>query len=214
MAAPSTEPERPTIITLDVSGRHFKVSSDILIAESGFFKRQLSAQYNWTPQRDGTYFIDADPALFEHLLNFMRRPSVFPVFWSQDKGFDYNLYQRLQAEAEYFQMSSLDKWIKEEKYLQAVTIRTYEPVTRDLDKVTQERIAGNMTKDWHYVPKVHKTSIRPRRIQCRYGKREACGGACHGYKGDDNTDYDEADYLEVVTVKREVVFDEEVCKVR
>lgn len=70
MAAPSTEPERPTIITLDVSGRHFKVSSDILIAESGFFKRQLSAQYNWTPQRDGTYFIDADPALFEHLLNF------------------------------------------------------------------------------------------------------------------------------------------------
>jgi hypothetical protein len=210
----NTQPERPKIITLDVAGRHFKVSSDIVTAESGLFKRQLSAQCNWVPQRDGTYFIDTNPALFEHLLDFMRRPSVFPLFWSQNKGFDYNLYQRLQAEAEYFQISTLDKWIKEKKYHQAVTIRTYEPVTRELKNMPQERIAGNMTKDWYYVSKVHKTYVCPRRIHCHYGKREACGRACHEHKGDGDTDYDEEEYLKVVAVKREIVFDEEVCKVR
>lgn len=92
----------PSVITLDVGGRLFKVSTDILIAESGLFQHQLSYRFTWTPQADGSYFLDADPEIFEHLLRFMRRPSKFPLFWSNDRGFDYDLYQRLQTEAEYF----------------------------------------------------------------------------------------------------------------
>jgi hypothetical protein len=208
------EPERPKVITLDVAGRLFKVSSDILIAESGLFERQLSARYNWVPQKDGTYFLDADPVLFEHLLNFMRRPSAYPVFWSQHQGYDYNLYQRLQAEAEYFQMDGLHKWIKEKKYLRAITICAYQPETSELKDVSRERLAGNMTKDWHYVSKVRKFYVCPRGIQVHYGNRDACGRACHNAQGDDDTDYEEEEYLEVVSVKKEIVFDEEVCKPR
>jgi hypothetical protein len=62
--------------------------------------------------RSGSYFLDADPNLFEHLLRFMRRPEVFPLFYNHAAGFDYDLYNRLQAEAEYFQIDALYEWIK------------------------------------------------------------------------------------------------------
>ena len=43
----------------------------------------------------------------------MRRPEVFPLFYSKINGLDYNLYNRLQAEALYFQIDTLYEWIKD-----------------------------------------------------------------------------------------------------
>lgn len=202
----------PKILTLDVGGRKFKVSADILIAESGLFQHQLSDRFNWKPEPDGSYFLDADPELFNHLIGFMRRPSTFPLFWSKDQGFNYDLYQRLQAEAEYFQVHVLHDWIEQQRYLDAVSIRTYQPRTRQLKDITREKITGNMSEDWHYVPRVRKTYICPRGIVVHYGNREGCGRACREYQGDDATEYDEEDYMEVISVIKEVVFDEKVCR--
>ena len=42
----------------------------------------------------------------------MRRPEVFPLFYSVMNGFDYDLYNRLQAEALYFQIKKLSEWIE------------------------------------------------------------------------------------------------------
>jgi hypothetical protein len=104
----------PKNLTLDIGGRKFKVSRDTLKAESGLFERQLSNRFStWEPEADGSYFMDADPDLFEHLLRFMRRPEVFPLFYSMTNGFDYDLYNRLEAEALYFQMDTLYTWIKD-----------------------------------------------------------------------------------------------------
>lgn len=89
----------PRVLTLEVGGRKFKASADILVAESGLFRHQLSGRFTWAPESDGSYFLDANPDLFGHLLNFMRRPNIFPLFWSKTEGFDYNLYQRLQSSA-------------------------------------------------------------------------------------------------------------------
>jgi hypothetical protein len=102
----------PKNLVLDIGGRKFKVSRDTLQAESGLFRRQLSDRFTWDPEADGSYFLDADPDLFEHLLRFMRRPEVFPLFYDAAKGFDYNLYSRLQAESVYFQVDVLHEWIK------------------------------------------------------------------------------------------------------
>jgi len=104
----------PKILTLDISGRKFKVSRDILEAESGLFALQFSGRFAWEPEADGSYFLDADPELFGHLVRFMRRPQVYPLFYDRAKGFDYDLYNRLQVEAEYFQMDSLAAWIRAE----------------------------------------------------------------------------------------------------
>jgi len=111
---PTSTPRFPKILSLDISGRKFKISRDILEAESGLFALQLSGHFAWEPEADGSYFLDADPELFTHLLRFMRRPQVYPLFYDRAKGFDYDLYNRLQVEAEYFQMDSLATWIKGE----------------------------------------------------------------------------------------------------
>jgi hypothetical protein len=154
----------PKILTLDVGGRRFKVSIDILVAESRFFQYQFSDRFNWRPEPDGSYFLDADPELFDHLIRFMRRSSTFPLFYTKDQGFDYNLYQRLQTKAEYFQIDKLHDWIKEKNYLNVVTIRTYKPRRRELDHIEQENISCNMNEDWHFVPRVRKTYVCPRKI--------------------------------------------------
>ncbi|OQN95576.1 hypothetical protein B0A48_18540 [Cryoendolithus antarcticus] len=63
---------------------------------------------------NGLLFFDADPILFEHVLNFLRRPFP-PIFWTRTNGFDLALYVRLLNEAEYFQLDALADWIREKK---------------------------------------------------------------------------------------------------
>ena len=111
-ATPSADTSYPKNLVLDIGGRKFKVARNTLEEESGLFQRQFSVCYSWTPELDGSYFLDADPDLFEHLLRYMRRPEVFPLFYSVMNGFDYDLYNHLQAEALYFQIKKLYEWIE------------------------------------------------------------------------------------------------------
>lgn len=44
----------------------------------------------------------------------MRRPNVFPLFYDKAKGgYDFDLYNRLEVEAEYFQVEGLYEWLSE-----------------------------------------------------------------------------------------------------
>lgn len=97
----------PKLLTLDIGGQMFRVTTDTLFAESGLFQLQLSDRFCWRPEADGSYPLDTDPVLFNRLLQFMRRPSVFPLFSTKDQSFNFDLYQRLQAEAQYFQIDTL-----------------------------------------------------------------------------------------------------------
>ncbi|KAF2797853.1 hypothetical protein K505DRAFT_213414, partial [Melanomma pulvis-pyrius CBS 109.77] len=108
------------IIILDVSGRKFRTRKDTL-ATSDYFKGLVSRWGDSADrQEDGSYFIDADPEVFEHLLGFMRRPSRFPLYWTKEKGFDYVLYNKLEAEADFFLLHDLRDWIHQKQYLNAV----------------------------------------------------------------------------------------------
>ena len=109
------------------------VSAAVLVANSGLFRRQLSAYRSWNPQPNGAYFVDADPDLFAHLLAFMRRPSVFPVLYTPAAGFDYALYSRLEAEAEHFEIGPLSQWIRDREFERAVKVFTHISMTEEID---------------------------------------------------------------------------------
>ncbi|KAL1799002.1 hypothetical protein ACET3X_003039 [Alternaria dauci] len=114
-------------IILDVSGRKFRTSKSVL-SVSPYFESLLTRWEDCADlQADGSYYIDADAATFEHILNFMRRPSRFPLYWTKEDGFDLALYCRVEAEADYFLLKGLRDWINQAQYLQAVTTtsRTY-----------------------------------------------------------------------------------------
>ena len=52
----------------------------------------------------------------------MRRPSKFPLFWSKETSFDYALYNKLEAEAEYSLLYDLRNWLRQKRYLDAIKI--------------------------------------------------------------------------------------------
>jgi hypothetical protein len=70
----------PAVMTLSIGGRRVQTRPSTLRHGSGYFKRQLSGLWTWSPSADGSYFLDADPDLFAHLLRFMRRPGIFPLY--------------------------------------------------------------------------------------------------------------------------------------
>jgi hypothetical protein len=61
----------------------------------------------------------------------MRRPTIFPLFWSKSEGFDYALYHRVQTEAEVFKVDALHDWIRDKKYLDAIHMHTLKAVKED-----------------------------------------------------------------------------------
>jgi hypothetical protein len=70
-------------------------------------------------QEDGSYFIDADSEIFRHVLQFMQRPSKFPLFWTKETSFDYALYNKLEAKADHFVLHDLRDWIQKKLHLGA-----------------------------------------------------------------------------------------------
>jgi hypothetical protein len=108
------------LIVLDVSGRKYQTQKATL-QTSPYFQNLLARWDDCSDrQEDGSYFIDADPDAFQHILEFMRRPSKFPLFWTKETSFDYALYSKLEAEADYFLLHDLRDWLRKKRYLDAV----------------------------------------------------------------------------------------------
>ncbi|KAF7717802.1 Uncharacterized protein PECH_008441 [Penicillium ucsense] len=88
-------------VVLQVGDRRFVTSRDTLTTESGYFAALLSGRWN-DAREDGSYLIDADPYLFEHILQYLRQ-GVPPLFFDSAKGHDRLMYLALYTEARYFQ---------------------------------------------------------------------------------------------------------------
>lgn len=144
------QPEYPEPMRLNVGGRKFEVGRATL-TESGYFRSLLSNKHSWSAQPDGSYFVDADPEIFEYLIRFMRRPSVYPLFWSKNDGFDYGLYHRVQVEAEHFEMPSLYEWIKNKTYVDAISVHTLKPVNEFVNTMGEKEKPGNYSEDCQVV---------------------------------------------------------------
>ncbi len=87
-------------ITLQVGERQFITMAETMTQESAFFAALLSERWD-NADADGSYFIDADPDLFEHILRYLRR-GVFPIFYDNVKGHNHALYLALLQEANIF----------------------------------------------------------------------------------------------------------------
>ncbi|KAF2183994.1 hypothetical protein K469DRAFT_439100, partial [Zopfia rhizophila CBS 207.26] len=85
-----------------------------------FFKRLFSKQWG-NYQNDDSHFIDVDSNLFEYILQYLQR-GVLLVFYNGVKGHDYALYGALLEEARFFGINRLEKWLSEQKYLEAVKV--------------------------------------------------------------------------------------------
>ena len=57
-------------ITLPVGERRFVTTAETMTQDSGFFAALFSGRWD-NAQADGSYFIDADPQLFGHIMRYL-----------------------------------------------------------------------------------------------------------------------------------------------
>ncbi|PVH92029.1 hypothetical protein DM02DRAFT_701826 [Periconia macrospinosa] len=171
-------PPDPNTIILDIGGRKFKTLLSTLRSESGYFEALFSERWDHKPDAEESYFIDADPEIFEHLLRYMRRPWIFPIFWSKQSGFDYSMYRRLGHEAQFFQIHALSSWIEDQRYINGISISIDAPTRQTIHLVTPEVTKGNEEISHHFHVNKRRVYLCPRAIVVHRGHPELCGAAC------------------------------------
>jgi hypothetical protein len=186
-------------IILDVSGRKFRTQKSVL-SVSPYFEHLFERwQDSADLQADGSFYADADADTFEHLLNFMRRPSRFPLYWTKKDGFDYALYCRVEAEADYFMLEGLRDWIKQQKYLKVVAT-----VSRTHNVEGHQYLEGDFAIERYIVRKAGD-------VLCPFGINHDCffNGDCKRARA--NNGLEKSDPKdEVLVVVTEFIFNNEI----
>lgn len=122
-------------VTIKTSQQTFITDPDGWLGKSPYFRNLFSGDWG-DKQEDGSFFIETDAHIFEHILRYLRT-GVLPVFYDRLTGHDFPLYQALLEESRYFAIERLQKWLCERKYLDAVKI--YYIVTKTKDRNSYER---------------------------------------------------------------------------
>ena len=174
-------------IALQVGERRFVTTRETL-EESDFFASLLSGRWS-NAQEDGSYFIDADSTLFEHILRYLRR-GVLPVFYDKAKGHDYGTYLALLEEAKYFGIMRLVNWLEQKQYLQAIKSVYSGEELEGTDGFRKTR-GTDVELEWYPTWRIKKVYICPRGIYVHRGNPGACGRACRRRQGDCDDMYDE-----------------------
>ena len=197
-------------VLLRISDREFITSKSTLSHKSTFFEALFSNR--WNNQRpDGSYFIDADPDLFEHILRYCRR-GIFPLFYDCTFGHNYTLYFQLLQEARYFGIDGLREWLEEEKYLKAVKIVRSVKSLDGPEIQTREARLANIEQQYFPHWATRKVFVCPRGLGQHRGNPGLCGKKCAQVQGDEEAIYEDESFLvEMVVVENKLVFDMQQC---
>ncbi|BCS24064.1 BTB/POZ domain-containing protein [Aspergillus puulaauensis] len=203
-SSPSEPPTPNSTVKLQVGERWFTTTRDTLVSQSTFLEALLSSRWK-ADREDGSYFIDSDPTLFEHILRYLRRPNVFPIFYDPVKGHDLVLYNALLEEARYFGIDTLVDWFEGGGYLDKVTVNHTVTVIRGepsiLGTIYDEQQEPNTRVTFHPQLVPLKVYVCPRGICVHRGKQSMCGKACRKAQGDLPSTYEEEVEQRVVVVK-------------
>jgi hypothetical protein len=191
-----------------VGERRFVSTRQTLIEESGYFASLLSGRWN-SAQADGSYFVDADPNLFEHILRYLRR-GVLPVFYEKLKGHDYAQYVALLEEAKYFQISRLEDWLEKKRYLHAFSMKHSAAKIEGLSDLYMD-FGTDVDIEYYPMQGTKRSYVCPRGIIVHMDNAGACGRLCKNAQGDADDEYEEKPVLRTLVVTKQVVFDMQAC---
>lgn len=200
-------------VVLKVGERRFETFRATLTSESTYFAARLSGHWTDTDAVDGSYFIDTDPDVFQHVLGYLRN-GIPPLFYNAAaNAFDYERYVALLGQARYFGIARLEDWIEKQRYLSAVKTK-YTPILVSGENVLQEisdrfeAVQGNAKLEFYPVWDTKKIYLCPRRVPVHRGQPESCGKQCNK---SGTGDYEEEKVLKVLVTRNEVIFDPTVC---
>ena len=199
-------------IRLQVCERWFTTTTATL-TDIPFFAAFLKPEWG-SQQPDGSYFLDADPEIFEHTLRYLRHGSL-PLFYARQQGFDHAKYSLLLAQADYFGIEELVNWVKEKKYTKAVqtsfTLQTYEA-----DDYPSYPVEGDAHVENHVFSKtIENVYVCPRDILAHHGDRRRCGRQCENANAaqEDSAIYRNEERVCVARILQTTSVDHQKCRI-
>ncbi|MCJ1264154.1 hypothetical protein MMC22_004025 [Lobaria immixta] len=194
-------------VYLQVGERRFITTEETLTDESPFFSSLLRHPHE--AQADGSYFIDVDPDVFEHVLRYLRH-GVLPVFYDNAKGHDHALYHLLLQQARYFQIERLRRWLVCRKYLDAVqTTITVEEVDHMYE--LSQPTGAHVEVEYHPIWKRNVVHMCPRGIDEYESDSSASSMQYMSLQGDEGKTFEEEEVPGMLVIRKETVFDPELC---
>lgn len=160
-------------------------------------------------QADGSYFIDADPQIFKHVLRFLRH-GVYPLCCDMTTGHDLGLYMAIHRQADFLLVPKLSDWLSKQQYFKAVTIDTSAEIAENLYSLFGSNDSDTRV---HYHPSWRniKKFVCPRRIGLHYGNPGNCGRACKQAQGDAEDEFEDVPVLSTLVLKQKLVLNQGLC---
>jgi len=196
-------------VALQVGERRFTTNKDTLARSSHYFLKMLSGRWPHETQEDGSYFVDADGTIFEHVLRYLRH-SVFPVHYDNVKGHDFGFYAALLEQARLFGVDDLEKWLENKTYFKAVRTEHRAWLLDDLNSI-RDTVGSNV--EHQYLPSwiIERVYVCPRGITVHRGNPDACGRACKNAQGDAADEFVKESELKIVAIEKKTIFVQEMC---
>ncbi|CAE7258108.1 KCTD21 [Symbiodinium natans] len=104
----AAESERPSVVKLNVGGRHYVAAASTLTSQGGMLAAMLQGPYSSAELVDGAFFIDRDGEVFRYILEYLRCGMV-EVPPTMPKG----LLKKIEREADFFAFPGLVRYIRE-----------------------------------------------------------------------------------------------------
>ncbi|KAF2726636.1 hypothetical protein EJ04DRAFT_506900 [Polyplosphaeria fusca] len=213
-AATMSNTDCSKIIPLNVGGRKMQVAKNTLDLIP-VIKMKLKDEWKHDVGTDGHLFLDVDPDIFQHILDRARHPTHFPIFWDKIRGFDYNRYNRLEAQADYLGFSELSEWIGRQEYLKTVQIKMGKPEIHEIGRIgiwDIETVDGNVEVERQVLQKTRSLRVCPRGIAVHVipaDQQKRCGRDCERAKGESGCDYIDETYEVLVTLRKTITLNPE-----
>lgn len=112
-----------SVVHLVIGGEgRVQTTVSTLVGKSTYFRRYLVSR-SLPKASDGMLicFVDANPRVFEHILEYLRR-GTFPLLLTSSNDFDYPMYARLHDNAVFFGIDTLAWWIDKKMYRIAMAV--------------------------------------------------------------------------------------------
>ena len=131
------------------------------------------------------------------------------MFYTSANGHDFGMYDALLMQAQYFQIDRLERWIKEKKYLKAVTVRREVTVFEEGQGFVTS-VQADEVREYHPVSRFRRKYRCPTNTAV-HTEPSRCGKRCLNVRGDGPEKWEYEEFLCVVEIGKEVVIDRESC---
>ncbi|CAE7261993.1 KCTD16 [Symbiodinium necroappetens] len=94
--------DRPSVVKLNVGGRHYVAAASTLTSQGGMLAAMLQGPFSSSELVDDAFFIDRDGEMFRYIMEYLRCGTV-EVPWTMPKG----ILKQLEREADFFALPGL-----------------------------------------------------------------------------------------------------------